>query len=245
MRQGFLFALTGVSLHNNFKTEYFLMKNKKWLLLVILILPSTIWLILETSTINSRKLPIYGPRKFIAVNDTDYYEVNDQFYLTTNQDSSKPILTKFTTDEYPLYAIMFIKDSYKKSDLRLSGLWEYLNYKKQKIEHIPFILMTESENGKSEIQEDLTKLTEGNKNIFFRTWDKLSFDSLNKTYFLEKPYYIDYSFFVLVDVNRNVRGYYDGRYVAEIKRLTEEYQHLRLKEEKNKLIKSNEIKSKP
>lgn len=46
-----------------------------------------------------------------------------------------------------------------------------------------------------------------------------------------------------MDVNRNIRGYYDGRYVAEIKRLIDEYQHLRLKEEKNKLIKSNEIKS--
>ncbi|MEO6302420.1 MAG: hypothetical protein ABIP51_04550, partial [Bacteroidia bacterium] len=61
--------------------------------------------------------------------------------------------------------------------------------------------------------------------------------------FLQKPYFIDYSFFVLVDVNRNIRGYYDGRYVAELKRLIDEYQHMRLKEEKNKLIQSNEIKS--
>ena len=81
------------------------------------------------------------------------------------------------------------------------------------------------------------------KKIFFYTWNSASFDSLNKTYFQEKPVYIDYSFFVLVDVNRNIRGYYDGRYVSEIKRLIDENQHLRLKEEKNKLIKSNEIKT--
>lgn len=219
------------------------MKNKKWLLLLVLALPSTIWLILETSTINSKKLPIYGPRKVIAANDTAYYKVSDQFHLLNNQDSSKQELVKIETEAYPLYAVMFIKDSYKKSDLRLSGLWEFLHYKKQKIEHIPIVLVTESENGKSEIQEDLKKLSEGNKNVFFYTWNKNSFDSLNKTYFEGKPIYIDYSFFVLVDVNRNIRGYYDGRYVAEIKRLIEEYQHLRLKEEKNKLIKSNEIKS--
>ena len=219
------------------------MKNKKWLLLLILALPSTMWLILETSTINSKKLPIYGPRKIIAANDTAYFKVSDQFYSINKQDSSKQDLIKIETEAYPLYAVMFIKDSYKKSDLRLSGLWEFLNYKKQKIEHIPIVLVTESENGRSEIQEDLKKLSEGNQNVFFYTWNKSSFDSLNKTYFQEKPIYIDYSFFVLVDVNRNIRGYYDGRYVSEIKRLIEEYQHLRLKEEKNKLTKSNEIKT--
>ncbi len=219
------------------------MKNKKWLLLLILALPSTMWLILETSTINSKKLPIFGPRKAIAAKDTLYHKVTDAFYTLKKEDSLNPVLTKLEPASYPLYAIMFIKDSYKKNDLRLAGLWEYLNYKKQKIEHIPIILVTESENGRSEIQDDLKKMSEGNKNVFFYTWNKQSFDSLNNSYFLEKPYYIDYSFFALIDINRNVRGYYDGRYVAEIKRLIEEYQHLRLKEEKNKLIQSNEIKS--
>ena len=60
----------------------------------------------------------------------------------------------------------------------------------------------------------------------------------------EKPIYVDYSFFVLVDKNRNIRGYYDGRYIAEIKRLTEEYQHLRIKEEKEGMVSANKIESK-
>ena len=55
---------------------------------------------------------------------------------------------------------------------------------------------------------------------------------------------MDYSFFVLVDKNRNIRGYYDGRYIAEIKRLTEEYQHLRIKEEKEGMVSANKIESK-
>jgi hypothetical protein len=49
---------------------------------------------------------------------------------------------------------------------------------------------------------------------------------------------------MLLDKKRQVRGYYDGRYVAEIKRLIAEYQHLRLKEEKQKILKANEIKTK-
>ncbi|MBL7910036.1 MAG: hypothetical protein JNJ41_03130 [Bacteroidia bacterium] len=219
------------------------MKNKKWLLLLILALPSTMWLILETSTINSKKLPIYGPRKVVAANDTIYQKVTDQFYSLNAQDSSKQELITLSPDKYPLYVVMFIKEEYKKTDLRLAGLWEYINYKKQKIEHIPIVLITESENGRSKLHEELKKLTDGNKNVFLYTWNKHSFDSLNNSYFLQKPYYIDYSFFTLIDVNRNIRGYYDGRYVSEIKRLIDEYQHLRLKEEKNKLIQSNEIKT--
>ena len=48
---------------------------------------------------------------------------------------------------------------------------------------------------------------------------------------------------MLIDQDRHIRGYYDGRYVSEIKRLIEEYQHLRLKEEKQKLIQTIVIKS--
>jgi len=44
--------------------------------------------------------------------------------------------------------------------------------------------------------------------------------------FKEKPFYVDYSFFVLVDKKRHIRGYYDARYAAEVKRLIGEYQPL-------------------
>ena len=49
------------------------------------------------------------------------------------------------------------------------------------------------------------------------------------------------SYFVLIDAASRIRGYYDARYITEVKRLIEEYQHLRLKEEKQLLLKSNEI----
>jgi hypothetical protein len=90
----------------------------------------------------------------------------------------------------------------------------------------------------------MEKLSVGNQNIKSLYWNTSSFDSLNYSYFKEKPIYVDYSFFVLVDKNRNIRGYYDGRYIAEIKRLTEEYQHLRIKEEKEGMVSANKIESK-
>jgi len=216
-------------------------KNKKWLLLLIIAFPSLFWLILETSTINSRKLPFYGPKKVIAKGDTLFYKVTDLLYK--QKDSSSAIeVSPVDTNAFPIYAIVFVADKYRKDSYRLTGLWEYLNYKKQKVEHIPFVLVTEHDGEKSQAYTDLKKL-ETHNNIHFYTWKKTGFDSLVKTYFAEKPYYIDYSFFMLIDRHRNVRGYYDARYVSEIKRLIGEYQHLRLKEEKRKLIETNEIKS--
>jgi hypothetical protein len=56
------------------------MKNKKWLLLLIIAFPSAFWLILETSTINSRKLPYYGPKKSLKAGDTTYFVSSAKFY---------------------------------------------------------------------------------------------------------------------------------------------------------------------
>lgn len=215
------------------------MKKKRWALVLIIIFPSLFWVVLETSTIHSNKLPIYGPKKVISPGDTNYYQVGDRFFMPTDS-ATQPV--QLDSAQFPLYAIVFVRQAYRGDAYRLTGLWEYLNYKNQKIEHIPFVLVTETENGKSLAQTELAKLAES-KNIHFRSWPAVGSDSLVKAYFKEKPYYVDYSFFLLIDAKRHIRGYYDARYVSELKRLIEEYKHLRLKEEKHKMIKDNEILS--
>ena len=49
------------------------MKNKKWLLVLIIVFPSLFWLILETSTINSHRLPYFGPKKVIKAGQEDAF----------------------------------------------------------------------------------------------------------------------------------------------------------------------------
>jgi hypothetical protein len=155
----------------------------------------------------------------------------------------KPIT--LDTVNFPLYAVCFIKQSYKKDDYRMAGLAEYAQYKKDKIKFIPFVIVTPCNGiGDTTCLNEMEKLSVGNENIQSLYWETSSFDSLNRSYFKEKPIYIDYSFFVLIDRKRHIRGYYDARYIAEIKRLTEEYQHLRLKEEKEQMINVNKIESK-
>lgn len=222
------------------------MKNKKLIFFVILLFPALFKIILEFTTINSKKLPYYGP-KTLAGNDTVFYKVGSSFNKLPAPSSDNKGLMEFNLDtiNYPLYAVCFIKQSYKKDDYRLAGLSEYAQYKKDKIKFVPFVIVTPC-GGLSDTTclRELEKLSVGNKNILNLYWDPSSFDSLNVSYFKKKPSHIDYSFFVLVDKKRHIRGYYDARYVSEIKRLTEEYQHLRMKEEKQNMININKIETK-
>ena len=203
------------------------MKNKKWLLLLILAFPSAFWLFLESSTINSRRLPYFGPKQVLAAGDTIYHSV------AVPADTLPPV-----------FAICFVTEEYRGEAYRLTGVWEYLNYKKDKIAQLPLVMLMEQDSSGHIAGPELQKLSI-HRNVSLLPLAKRTFRTLRSQYFDQKPYYIDYSFFALVDEDRHIRGYYDARYVAEIKRLIEEYQHLRLKEAKKKLIESNEIEHKP
>lgn len=215
------------------------MKNKKLLLLLIILLPSLMWTILELSTINTSKLPHYGPKKVVD-GDSVFYTTTSTFKALMANDQLEPIT--LDTTAYPLFAVCFIQEKYKKDNYRLAGLSEYAQYKREKIKEIPFIIVTPCD-GDSMCFREFEKLTTDNKNIRNLFWNTASYDSLNLSFFKEKPYYVDYSYVALIDSKRNIRGYYDARYISEIKRLIEEYQHLRLKEEKKTLLNTNKIES--
>lgn len=212
------------------------MKNKKLILFLIILFPSVFWLILEMSTINSKKLPYFGP-KTLNGKDSVFFKVSSSFY-----DAALKNVVDLDTIEYPIFAVSFIKPGYKADNFRMAGLTEYAQYKREKIKEIPFVIVTPCDS--VNCFDEFKKFEKDNANIRNLFWETASFDSLNALYFKEKPIYIDYSFFALIDNQRNIRGYYDGRYVSEIKRLIEEYQHLRLKEEKKNIINSNKIETK-
>lgn len=220
------------------------MKNKKLIFFVILLFPALFKIILEFTTINSKKLPFYGP-KTLAGKDTVFYKVNSEFSTLPAHGQTGLQGVNLDTVNYPLFVVCFIKHAYKKDDYRMAGLSEYAQYKRDKIKLIPFIIVTPCDGlSDTSCLREMEKLSIGNKDIHSLYCKPSSFDSLNVTYFKEKPIYVDYSFFVLVDKQRHIRGYYDGRYIAEIKRLTEEYQHLRLREEKDDMVNANKIESK-
>jgi hypothetical protein len=212
------------------------MKNKKWLLLLIIAFPSAFWIILETSTINSKKLPYYGPKSANG-KDSVYFVANVTF-KELKDTSIQAIM--ISPEQSPVFGLMFVSKKHQKEGYRLDGLVEYLKYKKDKIEPYDFHFVAEYGIDIS-VLDDLSFLNTY-KNTHKYLWETQSFDSLNHSFFKEKPYYIDYSFLMLIDKQRHIRGYYDTRYVAEVKRFIDEYKHLMIKEEKLNTSKQNEIK---
>jgi len=223
------------------------MKSKKLILFLIILFPSLFWLVLEMSTINSRKLPYFGPKQAVKKGDTLYYTVGDRFYKPTASGALEEIA--LDTTRFPLFVLLVMNEKYKAEGYRIHGLEEYVRFNPSKIKEMPVVIAgscTEADSTHAANCIDYSYLFDlkTNKNLHLLHWPAALADSLGKSYFKEKPAHIDYSFLVLVDKYRHIRGYYDGRYADEIKRLTEEYKHLRLKEEKNLLINANKVESK-
>ncbi|MBS1634710.1 MAG: hypothetical protein JST26_02230 [Bacteroidetes bacterium] len=216
------------------------MKNKKLILFLIILFPSLFWLTLELSTINSKKLPFYGP-KIAHGADTTYYTVDNSLLDQT---------LSLDTIQFPLYVIAFTENASKINLANISGLIEYLKYKKEAIQHVPVILAcghATDTTGKPNGQPASIKKQAGlsNPNVYELGFDQAHYQALvNTNYFKEKPYYIGNTFLVLIDKKRHIRGYYDGQFVSEVKRLIDEYKHIRLKEEQKNLLNTNKIESK-
>ena len=226
-----------ISAHNKLSLRKFAVKNKKWLLVVIIAFPSLFWLILETSTINSRRLPFYGPKTSLKNGDTAFYTAPS---LTGRiSDKLKPA---FRDTSRLLTAVCFLSSTHRHEGYRLAGMWEYLKYKREKIAPLPVVLVAEQPDTATGPATDLAELGKF-ENVTLLPLGKAAFHEFRKKYFDQKPYYIDSSFFVLVDAQKHIRGYYDGRYASEIKRLLEEFQHLKLKEVKKEIIETNEIRT--
>ena len=215
-------------------------KNKRLLLFLIILFPSAFWLILETSTINSSKLLFYGPKKLNGT-DTVYYALGDIRLQTITNNSLS--LKYFDTINYPLLALVFIKPKYLKENVRLEGLLDYTTHKKDDIDEIPLLFIYPKADSINTIEYNLKdSLNITLKNVEQCFWNQSSFDSLNVAFFKSKPSHVDYSCIVFLDKKRNIRGYYDARYAMEVKRMLSEYKHLRMREEKNLMLRRNEIR---
>jgi hypothetical protein len=231
--RGFLFGFGCVPLG--------MQKKKRLILFLIILFPSAFWLILETSTINSSKLLYYGP-KILNGKDTVYYSVGDLKFKTISNNFLEQKF--FDTLNYPLVTVCFMQEKYSKENYRLEGLLDYTIHKKTELSELPLVLLFPQSDSSDKITYNLKdSLKIDLPTIEQSYWKRSSFDSLNIMFFKSKPSHVDYSFIVLLDKKRNIRGYYDGRYAMEIKRMLSEYQHLRLKEEKKNLLRENEIKN--
>jgi hypothetical protein len=212
------------------------MKNKGWIIVIIILLPSLIWVLLDVSLIKSKKLNYFGPKK-LAENgkDTIYYAVKNLKFYT---DNLKDI--ELDTNHYKVFIIDFIKPEYLKDKFRIGQFLSMERFNPEKISHIPIILVYPFHHKDSVFHlKDSLKISSPNVQSLFLP-DSL-FNKTLQQFFILKPYYVDYSFAILIDKNRNIRGYYDWRYADEVKRSIQEFNHLIIKEGYKETLNKNKI----
>ncbi len=212
------------------------MKSKGWIVVIIILIPSLIWVLLDVSLIHSKKLNYFGPKK-LANNqkDTIYYFVKETTFFN---EKLQPVL--LDTNRFKVFMIAFIKPDYIKEKFRIDQFLTMAHYEPDKIKHIPIVLVYPFKNNSILFHlKDSLHLNLPNIHTLYLP-DSI-FPTIYQKYFIQKPYYVDYSFTVLVDKDRHIRGYYDWRYADELKRSIQEFNHLIIKEGYKETLQKNKI----
>lgn len=185
---------------------------KKITLLALLFFPALVWVFFEKVKINSYRLNFYGPKNVIAPGDTLFFTLPDSIV-------NLPV---------PASCILVpIHPEYEKKQFFIQSLTEAILYKPELMQHIPIcFLYPENMN-----IQNLHLFKEKKTDTYILGMSKSNFRRFLNYAFQGKPYYVFDYFGILLDKNRHIRGYYNFSFTDEVKRMTQEYKHLRLKEE--------------
>jgi len=237
-------------------------KRKQVILLSIILFPSLLYFLFELTQANFKKMAYYGPKTVSAKGDTIYYSVPNHIFeknlkLKLNQtkvleDGSEvntkvreSDTTRIDTTNYPVYIILFLDSSLRKSGYKLEAFFDYAQYKPAEFKNVPIFFVSDFysayENSSIENKElhgDFDSLK-----INLPSFHPLlaGAKTAKESYFKGKPYYVFDYFAVLVDKHRHIRGYYDPNQNSEVKRLVQEYKHLKTKDEYANTLNQNDI----
>lgn len=239
--------------------------KKKILLLSIIIFPSLIYFFFELTQANFKKMPYFGPKTVNEKGDTVYWSVQQNKFLTcsiTNTVTAAgigwncdPVI--IDTASFPVFGIVFLNSKLHDQGYKLNGLIDYIKYKPKDISQVPIVIVSEKPQytneifaAKTDVKKHSTPIRGEFDSIPFKLSNfipvrlpVLNRDSfLNATYFKQKPVHVFDYFMVLVDKKRHIRGYYDPSYNAEVKRMIDEYKHLKIRDEYAETLKQNDIK---
>ncbi|HKC67660.1 MAG TPA: hypothetical protein VKG26_05480 [Bacteroidia bacterium] len=239
------------------------MKRKRIILVCIILFPSLLYFLFELTQANFKKMAYYGPKTVSAKGDTIYYSVPDISFITNckasllkkiDNEGNEVVVTiikgdstLIDTTNYPVYIILFLDSGLKNDGYKLKAFIDYVQYKAKELKDVPVFFVSDCYTA---FKYDIT-----NKEL------KGDFDSLkinlpsfhplltegkkaNEAYFKGKPYYVFNYFAVLIDKHRHIRGYYDPNQNSEVKRLIQEYKHLKTKDEYANTLKQNDLEQK-
>jgi hypothetical protein len=250
------------------------MKSRnKIILLVIILFPALIYFLFELTQANFKKMAYFGPKSVAANGDTNYYRVPDisfrdnlKAHILTETKEENGVtgtvrtktfhadLVSIDTIRYPVYLIFFIDHSLRKDGYKLAGIYDYLKYKTKEFDDIPIFVVSDFLTALTNDTNESNALLRGdfdslqiklpNFHPLMLPDIKNSKEFLANTYFKQKPFYVMDHFAVLVDKQRHIRGYYDPGFNAEVKRMIQEFKHLKIRDGYAQTQEQNNIEKK-
>ncbi len=238
------------------------MKKKRILLIAIILFPGLIYFLFELAQANFKKMAYYGPKTLNAKGDTVYYSVPNIYFdrnlrtfeqtishadgvAATELELYKADTLVIDTAKYPIYIILFLDGNLRKDGYKLEAFFDYAQYKPQEFKGVPifFISNLNTALGNYRIRDKELKGDFDSLKINLPNFHPLLIEGkeAKDAYFNKKPYYVFDYFAVLVDKHRHIRGYYDPNQNSEVKRLLQEYKHLKTKDEYANTLEKNEI----
>jgi hypothetical protein len=242
-------------------------KRKRIILVCIILFPSLLYFLFELTQANFKKMAYYGPKTVSAKGDTIHYSVRDicfrknlkvheefdtlnngEINVETDAMAYCSDSLSIDTTNYPVYLILFLDSKLRKDGYKLEAFFDYAQYKPTEFKNVPIFFISDYENalGDYKIKDRELKGDFDSLKINLPSFHPLLAESktAKEAYFKGKPYYVFNYFAVLVDKHRHIRGYYDPNQNSEVKRLVQEYKHLKTKDEYANTLKQNDLEQK-
>ena len=227
------------------------MKRKRIILLSIILFPSLLYFFFELTQANFKKMAFYGPRTLNTKGDTVCYSVPDRSFAKNLKTHTEHTIDKegnevkvkianedsllIDTTNYPVYIILFLDSNLRKDGYKLEAFFDYAQYKPKEFKDVPIFFISDynAALGNYSIENKELRGDFDSLKINLPGFHPLLAESktTKEAYFKGKPYYVFDYFAVLVDKRRHIRGYYDPNQNSEVKRMVQEYKHLKTKDE--------------
>lgn len=221
---------------------------KKVLLICVLLLPGIIYLFIETSTGNFKKVPYFGPRRLKTEHEQSLTPKGDTLYFQLPEfwvmDSTGQRIR--LSDIYPgeSFTLMMLDNTAKGDVYGWAALLQFCRYKTHDIKSLPFAILVPRDSTlrppyhPAEI--DTLRLDKKQFKIYYV--DALTVSALKQhNYYTPDKTRSTLPNLVLIDKNMHIRGYYDGHAIGDITKLIEDQKHLKTRDESDQTTEQNKV----
>ncbi|HET6992568.1 MAG TPA: hypothetical protein VFJ43_14640 [Bacteroidia bacterium] len=228
--------------------------NKRLTLILVLFLPILIYIYFALGVPKAFRAPFFGPRHTIQVTDkngnpktdTAYWSIPEFTFLTSNGQrfNSKTL-------DGNLYIALFVNPDSMKSTLPIFAEDIQLNRMSYNYGRFVFFYPGDSAGNPMKDAPDFAKeMKLGVDTAYTVILPPVTFDSLHdKQYFVPDPSrkkdpWATWSDAVLIDHKGRIRGYYNIRYAAELKKMKEDIRFIKFRDEAAETLDQSKVEQK-